>query len=518
MTDKKDESKTTSKSSTSLALEKPAAAGSKPEVAKPATTSSAPEAAKPAPATTPAPANTATAADKAAESKAKVAEAAKAPESKATAAAPAPAPVKSGGGSGLAAVAVLLALGAGAGSGYLWYLQQQEKSEQALAQAQLQSKLDQALGQLSQARAGDMGTLKEQLGSQSQTAQGLQAAIKGLQSDLQSLKEIVATRDGNAQLVQSALTNLEQGLKRQTDELAKLTQKQQSDLTTFNTQFDQYKVAQRGLIETMEAVKIAASKGGDINALPLTEVEYLLRLADHKLRLQNDVSAAVTALSIADQRLGQVNEPVFEQVRKLIGDNVATLKGVEVTDFSKLAHSVFELETLIKDLPVRAEAELDALKQQVRPRLAEAGEAAAKNLNTEDPSWLEQFGSNAWKELKDIVVIGRDRSDTIPIMGVEQQFFLRQALKMEMEAMRLALLAKDTQAFQDANAHARQMLSDNFNLDDANVARLLRDLATLQQVKFSNYVPELAETLRAFQAAMLQRQPVRSSQITQGAQ
>ncbi|HXH02098.1 MAG TPA: uroporphyrinogen-III C-methyltransferase, partial [Candidatus Competibacteraceae bacterium] len=411
----------------------------------------------------------------------------------------------SGGGKSLASLSLLLALGAIGASGYLWYAWQQARQAQAAQTAQMNERVEQAIAKLNQERSMTLDEFKAQLQAQLDATKTLQTDLQGMKTDLQGVKDTVAARLGNEELQQTALASLGQTLERQAGAINELGQRQQAAVDALNSRLEQMQLTQRGLLESLEAVKLAASKGGDINALPLTEVEYLLRIADHKLTLQRDIDAAVLALTVAEERLALIGEDAFNGVRTMIKENLATLRGVTIPDFSSLAHRVFELEQSALTLPLRTSAQIAELKERVRSRSEQSVAAPA----AEEPSWWERLTTRAQSTLRDVVVIRHERASAPPLMAPENEFFLRQNVKLELEAMRLALLAQDAIAFQDANAQAREWLQTYFNLDDPQVTGLLKDLETLRELQFNPYVPDVSGTLKAFQDVLAKRQPVR---------
>ncbi len=475
---------------------------------------------------------------------------------------PTPAPPSGGGGKGLASLALLLAIAAAGASGYLWWIWEQNRTQSPDPEtqlAQVDQRVQQALDSAAQERETALQALKDQLQSALAQAETVQGAAQNLGGELQGIKDASEALRGDTQTIRARLQELGSELESvkadiqsraetlqgelQTarsqsetlkgdadtvrsrvqslgDELAKLNQEmgnlesQIKDLdeqhmerfSQLGNRLENLQLGQRGLLNSLEAVKDVAAQGGDVNALPLSEVEYLLRVADHKLKLQKDVAAALDALRIADRRLERVAEPEFNRAQRMIKENIATLRGVSLPDISALAHKIFEMEQRVDELALRIDVKVTNLKEQVRPKIQEEG---VISLEGETP-WWEQVGDTVWRQFKDIVTIRYERTGGPPLIAVEEEYFLRQNLRLELEAMRLALLRGDATGYQASNETARDWLRTYFDDSNEKVQTLLSELQDLQTVQMNPYVPDITGTLNAFRDVMEARQPVRS--------
>jgi uncharacterized protein HemX len=434
------------------------------------------------------------------------------------------------GGRGLAGLALLVALAAGAGSGYLWYLWDKDKRSQVSESVALDERLQKLATQVAQEREAELKTLRDRLashqadtqalGSESQTLKGnlrsLQSTVQNLAGDLQTVQNEMEIQKGNSQIrkqqiqaLQDQTQALQGNLQSLNDQFGKYGEEQKRNWSQLETRMENVQLAERSLLTTLDNVRAVVARGGDVNALTLAEVEYLLRVADYKLKLQRDVRGAIEALTIAEQRLKMVDESAFLPVQRMLAENIASLRGVDLPDRSALAHKIIEMEQRVNSLPLRNQAQLAGLKEKVKPHVGEAETQAAASLE----SWRDKFNAAAaaaWEHLKDIVVIRHERSSAPPLIAIEEQYFLIQNLKLELEAMRLALLNNNASSYQESNELARDWLQTYFDDQDAAVSEFLAELKALQAIQFNPYIPDISGTLRAFGDIMERRQPVRS--------
>ena len=428
---------------------------------------------------------------------------------------PPPAPKS---GRGLAAFALLVALGAGGGSGYLWYQGQQDQAAQT-------ARLDQAVKQAIAQRDPEFQALKSQI-QQLQAFKGgldqlrtddqaLKEQLLGLTGDLQPLKNAAELSKGEVEVVKSEIKLLREGqdahkasVQQQKEQLDAALREQETRLSKLSEHLQNLQLSHNGLSENLETVKTVASQGGDVNAFPLAEADFLLRLADTKLKLERNVPAAQLALETAQKRLKAVNENGLTPLRTMLGEAIASLRGVKLPDLSGLAHKVLELEKEATALPLKIDSGVPDIKNRVKPAV---DVAVSDDVNR---PWWDRATEAVWNQFKDIVVIRRERNEAPPLIAREAEYFLRQNLQLELESMRMALLGDNAQAFQDSNQQIRDWVETYFDTQDSRVTAFLAELQAMQAVQFNPYIPDLTSLNRAFNDFMTQRQPIRAVRQT----
>ncbi len=365
---------------------------------------------------------------------------------------------------GMATLALVVALAAAGGAGYAGYQWQQAGQQLAASSAAIDARVQEALGKAAQQQTAEV--------------QALKAALADARKQLDA-------------------------------QLAQAKQVQEAALAGAQDKLDSLQLGQRGLIAEVEAAKTAAAKG-DVNALALSEVGYLLRLADHKLHLEREPLAALQALELAERRLNAVNELAFASVSRMLAENVAAVRGVQLPDTGAISARVIELEAKVDGLKIKPEIEIDTLKAKVRPQIegtVPAGEAP----------WYERFAATAWDQIKDIVVIRNERTASAPMMAPKEAYFLHQNLRLTLESLRLALLGNDAVAYQQGVQQARAWLGNYFDAKDAATSAFAKELDGLAAVQLNPYLPDLSGTTKAFEDVLARRQPVRSAVATEEA-
>lgn len=404
-----------------------------------------------------------------------------------------------GGGSPAAPTytALIVALAALVLSGYQWYGADAER-ETVLARLQsLELRVDQAVAVAGSEQNARIESLRAVVDAQEGAREEMRVQIQALQGDMQTLRDRVSGDLGAAQLTQAELATLRGTLNEHQGRIESLAALEGELRQQVQTRITELALAQRSVDENLEAIRLIAARGGDIYALPLSEVEYLLRIADHKLAFQSDVDAAIRALSLAGERLSRIDEGDLAAVQIMIRENLAVLRGVQIPDHAALAQAILEMSSRVDTLPLRDPADLAGRRAAVRPDVVE-GDGHA------DGGWRD-MGERLLAQLRGVIVIHRERAAPPPLVAPEESYFLRENVRLQLQAMRLALLAGDAENFHASNRLAHTWLETYFNPADVQVAQTLVDLANLRSIEFHPYVPDIGGTVRAFADVIARR-------------
>ncbi len=228
----------------------------------------------------------------------------------------------------------------------------------------------------------------------------------------------------------------------------------------------------------------------------LAEVDYLLTIANRRLRFERDIPAAVAALEEADGRLRALQDPAMVPVREAIAGELESLRAVPGVDRSGLALKVTALMHGIAALPLSAE--LDQ-----RP----AGEAEA-TPPSRAADWRELFTA-MWQDIKGLVTVRRRDAAVQPLLPPEQRFYLQQNLALKLETARLALLQRETTVYRAALAEAERWTHEYFNTDTAPGEAFLQGLARLQQEQIAPDLPDIGGSLRVLRRTVRELTPPR---------
>ena len=218
----------------------------------------------------------------------------------------------------------------------------------------------------------------------------------------------------------------------------------------------------------------------------LMEIRHLLTAASHRLTLERDVDRALAALQMAAARLEEIPDPRLAPVRGQLAADLDRLQ--EAAQGPSLADLILSLSDLAKQaaaLPLKP----------VRPAVAPSGPAEAEGPET--ASWWRRALRTLRQELKGLVVISR--SGASAVLLPKEAYFLRQNLRLQIEAARLALLLKNGQQFQVSLGACRDWLREHFDLGDPDARAALAMLDAAAATDLERAVPSVSRSLQALE-------------------
>ena len=274
-----------------------------------------------------------------------------------------------------------------------------------------------------------------------------------------------------------------QQLTARTDDLQREIQQLPNALSQELADMRQEQATQR---EMLNALRTAVNRR-DRSDWVVAEVEYLLRIANDRLRLHHDVGTALTALTAADERLHELGNPAFLPVREQVAREVAALRAAVEPDIPGLSLVLNSLAERVEQLP------LSLQYHGGRGQAPAATDAAAPADAVHD--W-RAFLRAVWEDLKGLVVIRRNQGTVGAMLPPDQEFFLRQNLRLKLETAQLATLQRNEPAYQSNLHGARELLVTYFDQDSGAVTAMLAELDRLAQAQINPELPDISGSLR----------------------
>lgn len=216
------------------------------------------------------------------------------------------------------------------------------------------------------------------------------------------------------------------------------------------------------------------------------ELNYLVKLANHRVALAQDAAGAKAALTLADDRARILGEPSLFPLRTLLAEEIQALSAVPTVDVVGLAARLQSAIKNVDNLRVLLAAESgDKPSEQA----VEVTEDAAET----DKKWEQALGS-AWDELRSLVVIRHQAEGEKAVLVPEQRYFLYQNLRLKLDTARLALLRGEQEIYTDSLASASQWTQDYFT--GAERDAMLSTLANIQTQAITVQLPDISGSLQ----------------------
>lgn len=213
----------------------------------------------------------------------------------------------------------------------------------------------------------------------------------------------------------------------------------------------------------------------------LTEIVYLLTIADYRLVLMADLDGALTALTLAEQRFQQFNNPAVLSVRKQLTQDLEKLRAVKRPDVGGLAIHLSQFIARADSLPL--------LQSQYQPR----------KMTKTHMSQAETLPEAVWQQFKQMVVIRYNPQAETGFLTAEQSYFIGQNLRLQLESARLSLLHQDSKNLGAAISVAQDWLNRYYDKNAKEVLDLQKFLTDLNNIKFIQEFPTISVTLQQLQ-------------------
>lgn len=209
--------------------------------------------------------------------------------------------------------------------------------------------------------------------------------------------------------------------------------------------------------------------GGELD---LAEVDYLLRLANERLRLFSDPVAADQALEVADMHLAALDNPMYLGVRQEIGAARRDLADVELPPYLEIGQR------------------LDAIQAAIPTLVFAEDVAEAAPASDPDPA-----GDDWWSKTKDtfssLVTVRRSTGGDDQRLSLEDRDFVRQRAWLQVEIAHLALMRRDERAFHSALDRVDESLQAWFATGTDAFESVAAEVESLKGLRIEVEVPDI---------------------------
>ncbi len=233
----------------------------------------------------------------------------------------------------------------------------------------------------------------------------------------------------------------------------------------------------------------------------LAEVEYLLRLANQRILISKDAQTALNLLQAADQIVLELGNPQLFTLREAIANDSAAIAMVGELDldgvFLKLAAQARQIDKLL----LLRVPEFTAQTTPPTHVFPGASKPAVPVSLTE--SWiarLREIAHSTWAEMKSLVVIQQRGSDIKPLLPPQQQYYLRNNLRLLINQAQLALLDGRAIPYRESLIEAVSLIENYFPLEQAANQQMASELAALAALTVTADYPNVSASLTAISA------------------
>lgn len=271
-----------------------------------------------------------------------------------------------------------------------------------------------------------------------------------------------------------------------------------AELTESFQQIQAEKVAQTAEIATLQerlsdAIKqVEAGRERSESDWRLAEAEYLLRLANQRILMENRAEGALALLRSTDTILKELDDVSLYPLRQSLASDISKLESVPNLDIEGTYLRVAALIERSKDLPT-----LTLEQQRQLPELID--NVITEQVDAETQKNITSGFAKAISKLESLIVIQRHDQPVEPILSPDQGHYLRQNIQMLLEQAQLALLRQQQSIFTTSLSRAQSLLMQYFDKDNYTTSVLIQSLAELTTLNVSPTIPDISGSLKALQ-------------------
>ena len=211
-------------------------------------------------------------------------------------------------------------------------------------------------------------------------------------------------------------------------------------------------------------------RANEIAVWKVAEARFLTRLADRKLRIDQDYATAADLLAEADKLVLSLNDNRAFNLRSLYAKEITKLRSTPATDYEGIA---LRLMAMVE--------EIDTIKIKLEPGSLLGENSAAVSDNIAD--WKQNLATS-FNEFTAKFIVVRSKNETENMLvHPENQLYLRENLRVLLTAASLAGYRGDYQYFQKNRTEALALLERYFDVTDPKTSALVTMLCEIDLPK-----------------------------------
>ena len=240
-----------------------------------------------------------------------------------------------------------------------------------------------------------------------------------------------------------------------------------------------------------QRAELARYNANDRKDWLLAEAHYLLRLANQRLIMAADVTAAQALLTSADNILRELDEAGMHPARAAVAADLAAVKAVPRVD--------------VEGIYLRLAALAEQGDKLVIFTLPERERQPAEDAADDWKARLRQGYQQALEKLSSYVIIRRRDVPMQALMDPQWEGLVRQNLRMLLEQAQVALLSGNQTLYRESLRRSQHWVGAFFESDEAAARAMSREITQLQEQTIAVDMPDISRSLRALDEAIEQR-------------
>ena len=236
----------------------------------------------------------------------------------------------------------------------------------------------------------------------------------------------------------------------------------------------------------------------------LSEVEQVLSTASQQLQLAGNVQGALIALQNADRSLSRSDKPQFIIVRRAIAADLEKLKATPSVDLAGVALRLDSVIAQVDKLPLLSGEKpllpATPVREQRGTQVASAASGASNvplGMGARMLATWRNWSEEMWDDVRQLIRVRSVDTPEALMLSPDQNYFVRENLKLRLLNARLALLSRDETTFAGDLTAAQETLGKYFDTRARSTQQAQTALRQVQANNLAIEMPTLADSLNA---------------------
>ncbi len=262
----------------------------------------------------------------------------------------------------------------------------------------------------------------------------------------------------------------------------------QANVNVIKSQFLALQQSQADIKTNLE--QTLKNTGNQITQRTLSQVAYLLHLANLHLHLDHDTQTATKLLNLAHQQLGNLDDPRLYTLKQSIRTDLATLSKAPKLDVANLVLQLDAINKKIQTLQVLPSAFKKSTTQK---------QISQKSSVAHLP-WYRRFW-HSLSGLQNLVTIRHHQQPRVRLLTPQEVTFAKENMQIKLAQAEWSVLHQRPILYQHSLQAVEHWLQKYFASANGT-EEIVKSLKHLQQINVKPKTPDISNSLAAIYASM----------------
>jgi len=225
----------------------------------------------------------------------------------------------------------------------------------------------------------------------------------------------------------------------------------------------------------------------------LLETNYLIKLADINLTINDNIPLAIKLLQTADNRIVTLTDPTLIPLRRALTNDINILQSIPKVDTWEIILRIEALNNQIEQTAVVSNSFTNPKESIKQTETKEASKL----------SW-HNFWQVSLQKLKNIFVIHHQQNASESLLTSEQQVYLRQKIQLLLEQAQWAVTHKQPKVYHLCLQNANKLTNIYFAHNPQALQNISQVVGVLQKIDIKPPTPNISASIQAVHEAQQQ--------------